>query len=188
MTDIPENIIDTAAQGDEAAFEEIFRAMSPYVYNIAFRVVSHQEGAADVCQEVFLKVYENLEKFRHGSSLKTWVYRITVNTSINFVRKNHKELARQTRLDEEMTAGPDKEEHHAHSQKEHHHVLAQRLLNTLSPKLRACIVLRDMEGLNYQEIAGVLKVNINTVRSRIKRARAILLNQSKKRIYTDELS
>lgn len=169
MRDISDKDISEAAQGDRAAFERIYRAASGFVYNVAFRVIQHREEAEEVTQEVFVTLYRKLPAFRKESSLKTWVYRITVNTAINRVRQLARERSRRgDSFDEEALAQDSGSAPEAADQ-------VQALLQRLNPDQRACLVLRGIEGWSYQQIAETLKINMNTVRSRIKRARENLL-------------
>lgn len=183
MQDITDEIIVKAAGGDLEAFEFIYRATSGFVYNVAFRVVNNRQDAEEVTQEVFLTVYNKLNSFRFQSSLKTWIYRVTANAAINYakrVSKDHKHME----LDEQITAGP--QEANDNISKEHNEKVVTALLDSLNPDQRACVVLRSIEGLSYQEIADALGININTVRSRLKRARETLLSM-RDEVMTNEL-
>jgi len=96
MREIPEDSIKRAQDGDIGAFEEIYRAASGYVYTIALRITDNREDAQEVAQDVFMNVYRKLRDFRFGASLKTWLYRITVNAAINLVKKNQGLRKRQS--------------------------------------------------------------------------------------------
>jgi len=185
MQDIPLEIISKAAQGDIKSFEQIYRAGSGFVYASALRLLGNSSDAEEVTQDVFLKIYENLSRFRFRSSLKTWIYRITVNTAFNLLRKRKKydgsdfELAVKTGYSENTTQKAlDRNEN-----KE----LVSVLLAQLNPEQRVCLMLREIEGLSYKEIAAVLKININTVRSRLKRARQALLGLRQKKVIENEM-
>ncbi len=165
------------------AFESIYKASSGFVYNVALRIAGKSHDAEEVTQEVFIKVYRNLKYFQFRSSFKTWVYRITVNTALNLYKRVSREMNRRRDFDDvartvasgEDVAGEvqDREERKAHEAR-----LAE-LLDTLNPEQRSCIVLREIEGLSYQEMAQALGVNINTVRTRLRRARVALLAGSR---------
>ncbi len=180
MQEIPNDIIIKASRGDIDAFEKIYKVASNYVYNIAFRITNNKEEAEDVTQSVFLKVYNNLKDFRFRSDIKTWIYRITVNLAINASKKRSKELNRRTDYNEDILYRPTSEVLKERLDKEENEILVKRLLTLLNPEQRACVVLRDIEGLSYKEIADALRININTVRSRLKRARGALLSAVKK--------
>lgn len=88
MEDIAKDILVRASQGDMEAFEDVYKASSSFVYNVAFRVVNNREDALEVAQEVFMIIHDKLKTFRFESSFKTWAYRITANYAINFAKKN----------------------------------------------------------------------------------------------------
>ena len=185
MQDITGNIIIRASEGDIDAFEMIYREYLDFVSNVAFRVVNTREDAEEVTQEVFLNIYRQLKYFRFESSLKTWIYRITVNTAINYSKKEPKhqyEIAGYMEVSGRVNTNenaPDK------ISEEFNEKIITTLLNAITPDQRACIVLRSIEGLSYQEIAETLKIPVNTVRSRIKRARETMLSKRKEVIQNE---
>ncbi len=175
MPEIPHDIIMAAAQGDVAAFETIYRGCAGMVYTTALRITNNRECAAEVTQEVFIAVYRKLPSFAFRSSFTTWLYRISVNAAINQVRKRAMEKGHTVAYDEQTMA-----EHTATPatdalEREPTRQLIARMLAALNPDQRACIVLRNIDGLSYEEIAITLKINVNTVRSRLKRAREKLI-------------
>jgi len=174
MADISEDVLVRAAQGDLQAFEEVYKASSSFVYNVALRVVNNREDAREVTQEVFLIIYNKLKSFRFESSFKTWAYRITANYAINFAKKNSR--AKTVPYEEALGEDPSVSRVQEHIDGDHQSLLVENLLAEIPPDQRACVVLRNIEGLSYQEIAQTLKININTVRSRLKRAREKLLS------------
>jgi len=177
--EISNELLRKAAAGDLSAFEEIYRAASGLVYNVALRVTCNPEDAEEAAQDVFLKVFEGLKSFKFKSSFKTWVYRITVNTALNFRKKSSSRSGRTAQYDdgiaEETTASDDSvnKSIDADGDKE----VVDRLLKKLTPEYRAAIVLRELQGLSYEEIAETLDININTVRTRLKRARETLMKE-----------
>ena len=186
MEDISKNIINQAVKGDAEAFEIIYKATSKYVYTVALRITNNLEDAEDVTQDVFLKIFKNINKFNFHSSLKTWIYRITVNASINACKKESKEMDRRDEYIIDVNQHPS-EEKELDEIKESNENLIASLLEILNPDQRACMVLREIEGLNYKEIAKILKVNINTIRSRLKRARDALLTYGKGKVKENEM-
>lgn len=182
MEDIKRDIIELAVQGDMEAFERIYKACSGLVYSIALRITNNRQDAQEVTQDVFIKLYHNIRYFEFRSSFKTWVYRIALNTALNA----YKSIARDRNRRQDYDSVIDTQEvshegeaeiikHEARTQAEG---LVQSFLDRLNPDQRACITLREIEGLSYQEIADILKTNINTVRSRLKRARQALMEQA----------
>jgi len=175
MQEIPQGTIIKAREGEKAAFEAIYRAASGFVYTVALRITNNPQEAEEVTQDVFLKVYRHLAEFEFRSSFTTWLYRISVNTALNA----YKRLARERSRRVDLSDTSDRQEFAVAApevgQDEDNERRVARLLEKLKPHQRACIALREFEGLSYQQIAEVLKVKINTVRSRLKRAREVLL-------------
>ncbi len=177
---ISDDIVRKACEGDLRSFEAIYKATSGFVYNVALRVVNNREAAKEVAQEVFLNMYHNLKGFRFESSLKTWVYRITVNCALNRAQKTARTRGRETEYQDVVMAGEIVPDARTQMDEQHSSEAIASLLGMISPEQRACVVLRGIEGLSYQEIAETLKININTVRTRLKRAREKLLVSRKK--------
>ncbi|MBF0486184.1 MAG: RNA polymerase sigma factor [Candidatus Omnitrophica bacterium] len=180
MNDISDDTLIAASQGNAEAFEAVYKAASGLVYNVALRIVNNREDAQEVTQEVFLIVYDKLKTFRFESSFKTWVYRITANYAINWAKKESRIRRKTVEYDDTQMSGAPQEEPEDEESKVQNVQAAQKLLDALPPDQRACVVLRNLEGLSYQEIADTLKININTVRSRLNRAREKLLTLQKK--------
>ena len=148
---------------------------------MALRITNNGPDAAEATQDVFMKVYRNLKEFQFRSSLKTWIYRITVNTALNYYKKNLRYAGHQVEFDPAVEYGCATDPAEALIEQEEKEKIVSDLLNTLVPQQRACIVLREIEGLSYEEIADTLKINLNTVRSRLKRARQKLMGLAEKR-------
>jgi RNA polymerase sigma-70 factor (ECF subfamily) len=175
---VAKDILIKASQGDMQAFEDVYKACSSFVYNVAFRVVNNREDALEVSQEVFMTLYHKLKNFRFESSFKTWVYRITANHAINLAKK----ISRAKTVPYEDVFGEVVVLSGAQIRmdQEHQNQLVEHLLAELNPDQRVCVVLRDIQGLSYEEIAQALNININTVRSRLKRSREKLLSLKKR--------
>jgi RNA polymerase sigma-70 factor (ECF subfamily) len=174
MADLGQDVIRRAQENDIAAFETIYRYYSGMVYRVALRMTGHVEDAEEVTQEVFLSVHKHLRSFAGQSSLKTWIYRITVNCSLNVQRKKrsrYREMPWEEGFDPEDARDDARET----VEREARQDVINGLLERLNPDQRACLVLRSQEGLSYEEIARALNINMNTVRSRLKRARETLL-------------
>lgn len=176
MQDIPHNILIQASNGDMEAFEMIYRATADFVYNVAYRITHNREDAQEVTQDVFVKIYRKLSEFRFRSSFKTWLYRIAVNAALNKYKGRSRDFARRADYDDSITTGPAGGQTTPFIDREDNEALIESMLSALNPDQRACVVLRDIEGFSYKEIAESLNININTVRSRLKRAREALLN------------
>ena len=157
--------------GDETAFREIYDRFSPMVYNLCLRMSGDPSRAQDLSQEVFLRVFKGLPRYRGSSSLKTWIYSIALNHCRG--RLGRRGLETTELNDEQWAQGPadparGPEEDLLARDGERRISVA---LLALPVRFREAVVLRDLEGLSYEEIAVVLDVRTGTVRSRIARGR-----------------
>ena len=165
--------------GDPEAFAEIYRAYEEMVFNVALRLSGDPERAADLSQEVFLRIYRHLDGFRGRSSLKTWIYRVAINHCRSRLRRRGLRIEPFGSADENgedpltrvVDPGRSPEDLALAGDAER---ILQRALLALPRSFREAVVLRDLEGLAYDEIAEVLEVKIGTVRSRIARGRSRL--------------
>jgi RNA polymerase sigma-70 factor (ECF subfamily) len=156
--------------GDASAFDEVYRRFSPMVYNLALRMCGNPDDAADLSQEAFLRVYRHLGKFRGHSALKSWIYRVTLNHCRSRLGRRRLPSQPIEREDERAVEDPRRgPEERALAHDAERRVAAA--LTRVKPSFREAVVLRDLEGLSYAEIAEVLRVRIGTVRSRISRGR-----------------
>ena len=171
---IDDDTIREAAAGDQEAFAQIYRQAAKYVYHVAWRIVKTHTDAEEVTQEVFITMYRKLNTFAFRSAFKTWIYRMTINTALNYVKKNSRP-SEQAVYDEQKHAVSSLHDMQKSVDKEHNDLLIDQLLKMLPEDQRICIVLRNIEGMSYQEMADTLEININTVRSRLSRARESLL-------------
>ena len=183
MHEITDDLLRKVLDGDLESFRVIYNAAGGFVYNVALRVVGNIEDAEEITQEVFLIVHHKLKDFRFQSSFKTWIYRITVNQAINYAKKNAKNKKNTTEYDENVNAVVVPPQVRNKMDQESREVVVKKLLDGLNPDQRACVVLRNLEGLSYQEIADSLGINLNTVRTRLKRAREALIEIGKEVIH-----
>lgn len=181
MEEIPRDILMQAREGDIDAFKKVYDSASNFVYNVAFGITGNNEEAEEITQEVFLKIYHNLKGFRFRSNIKTWIYRIAVNTAINASKRKTRQSERTLQYKEDILQGTHASKLEERIEREEDEVFVRKLLDRLRPEHRACVILRDIEGLSYKEIAETLNININTVRSRLKRARMSLLKVIQKK-------
>ena len=173
-------LVQRCARGDEAASAELVADHQRMVVQLAINLLGDRDEALDLSQEVFLRVFRTIHRFRGQSSLRTWIYRIAVNQARNRHRFwNRRHRADQVSLDEhvalhgEFLSAGDATPDRVLAQKE----LAGRLqhaLDNLPFDQRTVIVLREIDGLSYEEIAYSLGVAIGTVKSRLTRARQAL--------------
>ena len=174
-------LISRAAAGDEDAFSSLMEQHERLVYNLAFQYTQNREDAADVCQETFLKVWRTLSAFRGESSFSTWLFRITQNAALDLLRKRSGNAALSLTVEHEEGDEEGREhdlpdaavEHNpaaAVEQKERA-ALVRAAISALRADHREILVLRDMRGYSYGEIAEMLGLELGTVKSRINRAR-----------------
>ena len=184
---VDEEVLKKASAGDLSAFEALYRALSGFVYRTAFRIVQNGADADEVTQDVFLKVYDHLTGFKSQALFSTWVYRITVNTALNYAARGNRERSRRSDLEAvlEQQSVPQAALDQL-GQKDAAERL-EKILESLAPEQRECLVIREIEGLDYREIAQVLDINLNTVRTRLKRARDALLELARKGVVQREL-
>lgn len=186
-------LIEGLRAGDDRAYEELLTRFQQPVYNIVYRLLPDTTDAADVVQEVFLKVFRSIGGFRGRSSLKTWVYRIAVNEAHNHRRWFSRKRGHETGLDDDQGEGVTYEQilpDHGPSPLElavdrETHAAIEEALKNVKPAFREALVLREIEGLSYEEIAEVLQVNINTIKTRIVRGRQSLKELLSERLVTN---
>ncbi len=166
--------LSAAKQNNKRAWEKLVKENESLVYHIAYRMMQNEEEAKDVSQEIFIKVYRNLQKFDEKSAFSTWIYRIAVNTCIDALRKKKgKEVVsweEQTQHQKENLADTAETPEEVYLQKEKQLQIMDMIQN-LSPEHKAVLLMRDMEDMTYGEIAECLSVSLGTVKSRIARAR-----------------
>jgi RNA polymerase sigma-70 factor (ECF subfamily) len=175
-------LIAQLCAGEEAAYEVLIDRYERPVFNLVSRLTDDSADVPDVVQEVFLKVFRNVGSFRGDSSLKTWVYRIAVNESRNhrrwFGRHKKQEVTMEPRAEETGSHGdwlPDPGRSPLELAIDHEReALIEVALGEINPNFRAVLVLREIEGLNYDEIADILEISLGTVKSRILRGREAL--------------
>ncbi len=167
---------------DDAAYDELVRTYSASIFHVAYRMLGDTAEASDVVQEIFLKVFRNIDGFKGEAALKTWVFKIAFSEILNRLRwwKRRHRFATVS-LDDGangngngyhvVDSGPTPEQVLQSKEQE---TAIQQALWKLSSDHRSIIVLRDIEGFSYNEIADVLGVSVGTVKSRLARARADL--------------
>jgi RNA polymerase sigma-70 factor (ECF subfamily) len=167
--------------GSDSAFDYLVTYYHSSVFNLVYGILSDRADAADVTQEVFLHVFRGIRGFRGGSSLKTWLYRISVRQALNHRRWCWRHHRLQTSIDMEDSEHNavlelKDEEATPYEQCAAHEtqITVRRALASVPPVFRSAVILRDLEGLSYEEIAEVLEVSVGTVKSRIMRGRRML--------------
>ncbi|MPW24584.1 sigma-70 family RNA polymerase sigma factor [Alkalibaculum sp. M08DMB] len=159
-------------QGDLDAFGVLINKYSIQVYNTLHRILGNEEDAQDVSQEVFIKIYKNMHTFKGKSEFSTWLYRITINCAKDFNKKKKIDLLIDDTKDIEQEFSYEKSSNpEAAIEEVEKRELVLKELMKLKKNQRMIIVLRDIQGLSYEEISKVLSISIGTVKSRINRAR-----------------
>jgi len=168
-------LVEMAREGREDAYAELVRAYQSKVFSMAYGFTGNRESADDLAQEIFLKAYLALPRFRFGSAFGTWLYRVAVNHIKDFLRKRSKvnevslEAVGEPAAADDAVAMMEKEREDEGRRK-----LVRRELATLPDKYRIVLTLRDVEGLPYEEIARVIGLSPGTLDSRLHRARKML--------------
>jgi RNA polymerase sigma-70 factor (ECF subfamily) len=176
-------LIKQFRHGDSAAMERLVLRYQNRIYNVILKICANPDDAAELTQETFVKIIENLDKFEGRSSFYTWAFRIAVNLTLNYCQRNAKLAVRSLEAEQELhdsqgrhilkdflsdETSPDAE---AVAQNKELFEIAVRALMKLDDAQRVVVILRDIEGMSYARIAEVLNVELGTVRSRLSRAR-----------------
>lgn len=160
-----------ASGAEIEAFAELVRRHQDFVFGAALRIVKSRALAEEVAQEAFIRAYRGASAFRGDAQVRSWLYRITSNLALNTVTRQ-KEFPTDEIPEEIYATGPD---HDAEMSELREAMLAA--IDELPPKLREPLVLREMDGLSYEEIAARTDTPLNTVRTRILRARRALADK-----------
>jgi RNA polymerase sigma-70 factor, ECF subfamily len=179
-----QELVKRARQGDLSAYDDLVRRYQERIYATLYHMTSNHEDANDLAQEAFIKAFQALKTFKGGSSFYTWVYRIAVNKTINFLkqRKNRSQMSLND-LDFNAEHDPDLVALVSEKTPRREAGLAElqeklnEAMQTLSEAHRLVVTLHDVQGLSHEEIAKIMDCNIGTVRSRLFYARQQLQGQ-----------
>ena len=163
-------LITRAQRGDRAAFKALYERYRDRVYNLIFYSMGEELASEDILQIIFLKIYRGLPAFRFESSLATWIYRITLNECLNQQQRRGAQYVPFEAIlgsDDEFDSAVPPDIQHADRERRE---IIHRAMMELSPKLRSVVALKYLEGLSYEEIAGILDCAPGTVASRLSRA------------------
>jgi RNA polymerase sigma-70 factor (ECF subfamily) len=168
-------LIEDSQSAHVKAFEELILSYEKKAYNIAYKVLRDEQDALDASQEAFIKLYKNISKFQFQSSFSTWLYRIVMNTALDFKKKKKPQIVS---LNETYEDGNEKLElidKNLTPEKALENKLSREFIkkgiDSLDDDHRTVILLRDVEGFSYDEIAEITSSNKGTVKSRINRGR-----------------
>lgn len=159
-------LIARSCGGDLAAFEELVRIHQAHIYQLAYRLTGNYEDARDAAQEAFIRAFQALPRFRQEAAFSTWLYRIATNTALDLVRRRPVVPPVELPADQPAPDDPATEAQRREISRRVHAAVAQ-----LPAEYRVVVVLRDLQGLAYDEIAKVLEIPVGTVRSRLSRGR-----------------
>jgi len=181
-------LVERCLRGEQAAWEELLKTHTRRVYAICYRFTNSENDAQDLTQEVFLRIFKTLGSFRSGEgSFTVWLTRLTRNLLVDHYRRTKQERITDA-IDDRLSVLEEKTAQHGRADG----MLAGReagellgaALQKLSPELREAVILRDLEELEYREIAKVLSVPEGTVKSRLNRGRAELAKVLKRNKVT----
>jgi RNA polymerase sigma-70 factor, ECF subfamily len=179
-----QKLVERCLQGDDGAWEAVVSSFGKRVYNLSYRYTNRRDEAEDLTQEIFIRVYQNLKSYRsEQGSFQNWILRVARNLIIDRYRQirrypqagGSEELETMTLVDEK-SINPQRAAEQTEAA-----AFLQSGLQSLSPELKEAIILRDLEGMAYHEISGLLGVPEGTVKSRINRARIELAKLLMKR-------
>ena len=186
-------LVIKAKSGSDKAFEEIIKLYEQKICSTIFYMVKNKDIVEDIAQEVFIKVYRNIDKFNEQSSLYTWIYRITMNACFDEIKKEKKITYLSNYVETEE--GEQEVEFEDPSQNVDEIISAKldreelvKAIKRLPDDQRAIIVLRDIRGFTYWEIADMLKIKLGTVKSKISRARVSLKDELERAGFEYEIS
>ncbi|UCH32955.1 MAG: sigma-70 family RNA polymerase sigma factor [Armatimonadota bacterium] len=171
-------LIERCQNGDAVAFDRLVEQHGQWVYNLAYRMIGDRDEAQDVAQEAFVRAFRAIKKFRRGSSFSTWLYRVTTNACLDEIKRRRRRPAPESALMSEDDRPPDPpdpgpdaaEEVEAIERRE----LIRRAIASLPVHYRLTLVLYELQGCSYDEVATITKTNVGTVKSRLNRARLAL--------------
>ncbi|HXH90039.1 MAG TPA: RNA polymerase sigma factor [Thermoanaerobaculia bacterium] len=173
-------LVEQVRHGDEGAFETLVRRKTSKVYGLCYRVIGNSEDAKDISQLVFIKLWENIEKYDAQYAFDTWLYRMVTNVAIDFMRNKHSRdnavnstlRLVKTSVDPEQTVTVQRKEVEA---------VFNAVSDVLSPKQKTIFVMSEMEDLRSSEIAKILGCQESTVRNHLFNARKVMQQQLKRR-------
>lgn len=179
-------LISLLKQGDEEAFRVFVRRYQRRLFCVAFGITLDKEESLEIVQEVFVKVYQKIRTFREEARLSTWLYRITINQCLNWHRKSKRKLRKQNKPPGRNYGAdcvellPDADNPGSLYEKEELRRIFWEWVQDLPEEARAVLVLKELEGLSYDEIASISKIKKGTVSSRLFYARKRLKESLKK--------
>jgi RNA polymerase sigma-70 factor (ECF subfamily) len=185
-----QKLVERCLRGDDAAWEAIVSSFAGRIFRMSYRYTGRREEAEDLTQEIFIRIYQNLRSFRADTgSFQNWALRLSRNLIIDRYRQARRfqqcggsQELDAMHLEDHSRPSPQRRMEQAEAS-----VLIRRALQALSPESKEAIILRDLEGMGYQEMAVILGVPEGTVKSRISRGRTALARQLSKHMARGEV-
>lgn len=170
--------IEALRKGDQAAFRQLIDMTHRDIFRLALKFTSNQDDAKDIAQEVYLEAFRNIAGFREEAHIKTWLYRITVNRSLNLIRRNqnkHQTLSLENE-DYSLVQLPTSSSYHADQRVESKELkkILNEALSQLPENQKTAFLLHNHDGMSYNEIAEIMNLSLNAVESLIFRSRSNL--------------
>ena len=172
MSKSDEDLVALARDGSTDAFDELVALHQERVFALAYRILGNAEDAADVQQETFVKAWRSLRKFRQDAAFSTWLHRITVNACISRKRKADRETT--VVFNEDVADNPARSTEVGCLEKTETAAVVRKVVDGMPAHYRALIVLREIEGRSFEEVAGVLGCSVASARTRASKARKML--------------
>ena len=192
LSDRDAELISAVQAGDVAAFDKLVLKHKDKLFNMVFWFLGDYQEANDCAQEIFIKIFKSIKKFRFESAFSTWLYRIAMNTCKNRIKSSAYRWKKRTVSIEHPKSSKNGNPFHDiengspspanELEKKERLMLIQNAINSLSEAQNQMVVLRDIQGLSYQEIADITGLSLGTVKSRLARGRLELRNRLKGRI------
>lgn len=183
-------LIKQAQKGDNKAFELLIDEHFKKIYNIAYRLSGNEADASDMTQEVLIKIFRHIGSFSGNSKFSTWVYRVATNTCLDELKKIKRRSTYS--LDAELDTGENEVVVQVRDEAPTPDIAAEqkelsaavgKAIKRLSPDHSAVVILRDIQGMSYEEVAKILNCSVGTVKSRLNRGRAQLKKILEKDYY-----
>ena len=169
--------IDGLIKGDRRAFQEIYHQFGQQVYNTAISYIQNEADAEEITQDVFVSIFKNAKKFKGNSTLSTWIYRITINTSLNYLKK--KKRISLLPLNKPEEGRPDFEHPGVLLEKKEEAKTLFKLIDTLPDGQKTAFILSFVEELPRKEVADIMEISLKAVESLLQRAKQNLRTQLK---------
>jgi RNA polymerase sigma-70 factor, ECF subfamily len=167
-------LIDKCKNNDPEAFEQLLLLYESKIYNLCFYILKNKEDSLDAAQDVCVKIFKSISKFKGDSKFSTWVYRVTYNTCIDIVKKRKDDIPYDDFINSENNQETKVD---GIIEQQELKMEIKNCIMKLNDDFKTIIILRDIDGLSYQEIADILKIEVGTVKSRLSRARDTLKNE-----------